>query len=165
MIARYSRPEMARVWSEEHKYETWLRVEIAVADAWGERGEIPPEAVEKIRGAAFDPERIAEYEVEQHHDFNSFLRSVAESLGEESRFVHLGLTSYDAEDTALGLRLVEAAEILEHDTEALLEVLERRAVEFKDTLCMGRSHGVHAEPTTFGLKLAGWVDEMRRNAR
>ncbi len=165
MIARYSRPEMARVWSEEHKYDTWLRVEIAVCEAWAGQGVVPREAVAKIRGASYDLERIARYEEEQHHDFNSFLRSVADSLGEESRFVHLGLTSYDAEDTALSLRLVEAAEILERDIEALQATLEQRAIEFKDTLCMGRTHGVHAEPTTFGLKLAGWVDEMRRNAR
>jgi adenylosuccinate lyase len=164
MIPRYSRPEMARVWSEEHKYDTWLRVEIAACEAWAEQGAIPKDAVEKIRRARYDIERIAQYEAEEHHDFNSFLRSVADSLGEESRFVHLGLTSYDAEDTALSLRLVEASEILERDVRALLEVLERRAVEFKDTLCMGRSHGVHAEPMTFGLKLAGWVAEMRRNA-
>ena len=165
MIPRYSRPEMARVWSDEHKYETWLRVEIAVCEAWGEQGVIPQEAVEKIRRARFDPERIAQYEAEQHHDFNSFLRSVADSLGEESRFVHLGLTSYDAEDTALGLRLTEAAELLERDVAGLSAALEQRAREFKETLCMGRTHGVHAEPTTFGLKLAGWVEEMRRNAR
>ena len=164
MIPRYSRPEMAQVWSEEHKYDNWLRVEIAVCEAWGEQGVVPPEAVEKIRGARYDREDIARYEEEEHHDFNSFLRSVADSLGEESRFVHLGLTSYDAEDTALGLRLMEAAALLEQDIAELLAVLEQRALEFKDTLCMGRSHGVHAEPTTFGLKLAGWVDEMRRNA-
>ncbi len=165
MIPRYSRPEMARVWSEAHKYETWLQVEVAVCEAWAEQGVVPKEAVEKIRGASFDVERIAKYEVEQHHDFNSFLRSVADSLGDESRFVHLGLTSYDAEDTALGLRLAEAAELLERDVERVLEALEQRALEFKDTLCMGRTHGVHAEPTTFGLRLAGWVEEMRRNAR
>ncbi len=165
MIPRYSRPEMARVWSDEHKYETWLQVEVAVCEAWAEQGVVPKEAVEKIRGANFDMERIAKYEVEQHHDFNSFLRSVADSLGEESRFVHLGLTSYDAEDTALGLRLVEAAALLERDVERVLEALEERAREFKNTLCMGRTHGVHAEPTTFGLRLAGWVEEMRRNAR
>ncbi len=164
MIERYTRPEMARVWSDEHKYETWLRVEIAACEAWAEQGAIPQDAIEGIRHAKFDPERIAAYEVEMHHDFNSFLRSVADSLGDESRFVHLGLTSYDAEDTALGLRLVEASDILAREVAALVEVLERRAVEFKDTLCMGRSHGVHAEPTTFGLKLAGWVAEMRRNA-
>jgi adenylosuccinate lyase len=165
MIPRYSRPEMTAVWSDEHKYETWLQVEIAVCEAWGEQGAIPKADLEKIRNASFDSDAIARYEVEMHHDFNSFLRSVADSLGEESRFVHLGLTSYDAEDTALGLRLRQAAEILERDIEALLAVLEKRALEFKDALCMGRSHGVHAEPTTFGLKLAGWVDEMRRNAR
>ncbi|MGB2694639.1 MAG: adenylosuccinate lyase [Dehalococcoidia bacterium] len=165
MIPRYSRPEMARIWSDAHKYETWLRVEIAVCEAWAEQGVIPQEAIAKIRHASFDAKRIAEYEVEQHHDFNSFLRSVADSLGEESRFVHLGLTSYDAEDTALGLRLVEAAGLLERDVAALLDAVEARAREFKDTLCMGRTHGVHAEPTTFGLKLAGWVDELRRNAQ
>jgi adenylosuccinate lyase len=155
---------MARVWSEDHKYDSWLRVEIAVCEAWAEQGEIPADAIEKIRHASYDVDRVAEYEVEMHHDFNSFLRSVADSLGEESRFVHLGLTSYDAEDTALSLRLVESAELLERDVKALLEVIERRAVEHKDTLCMGRSHGVHAEPMTFGLKLAGWVAEMRRSA-
>ncbi len=164
MIPRYSRPEMTRIWSDEHKYEAWLRVEIAACEAWAERGEIPQGAIEKIRRARFDTGRIVEYEAEMHHDFNAFLRSVSDSLGDESRFVHLGLTSYDAEDTALGLRLVEASEVLERDAEALLDVIERRAVEFKDTLCMGRSHGVHAEPMTFGLKLAGWVAEMRRDA-
>src|SRR3990172_6448555 len=136
---------MAGVWSDEHKYETWLQVEVAVCEAWAEQGAIPRAAMEKIRRARFDAERIAQYEVEQHHDFNSFLASVADSLGEESRFVHLGLTSYDAEDTALSLRLVEAAEILERDVTALSAALEQRAVEFKDTLCMGRTHGVHAE--------------------
>ncbi len=165
MIPRYSRPEMARIWSDERKYETWLRVEIAVCEAWAEQGVIPREALETIRSARFDAARVAEYEREMHHDFNAFLRSVADSVGEESRFIHFGLTSYDAEDTALGLRLKEAAELLERDVEALLAALEDRAVEFKDTLCMGRTHGIHAEPTTFGLKLAGWVDEMRRNAR
>jgi adenylosuccinate lyase len=156
---------MAQVWSEEHKFDTWLRVEVAVCEAWAEQGVIPKEAVDKIRRARYDLERVLQYQEEMHHELNSFLRSVADSLGEESRFVHLGLTSYDVQDTALGLLLAEAAEILERDVEALLETLEQRAVEFKDTLCMGRSHGVHAEPTTFGLKLAGWVDEMRRNAR
>jgi adenylosuccinate lyase len=156
---------MAAVWSEQHKYDTWLRVEIAVCGAWAEEGTVPRDAVEKIRSASYVIEDIARYEAEMHHDFNAFLRSVADSLGDESRFVHLGLTSYDAEDTALSLRLVESAALLQSDIAGLLDVLERRAVEFKDTLCMGRSHGVHAEPTTFGLKLAGWVDEMRRNAQ
>ncbi len=165
MIPRYSRPEMAKIWSDQAKYDSWLRVEIAVSEAWAEQGVVPKDAVGKIRGASFDIERIAEYEAKEHHDFNSVLRSVADSLGEESRFVHLGLTSYDAEDTALSLRLVQAAELLERDVADFLAAIEARAVEFKDTLCMGRSHGVHAEPTTFGLKLAGWVDEMRRNTK
>ncbi len=165
MIPRYSRPEMARVWSDEQKFDTWLRVEIAVCEAWGEQGAIPKEAVEKIRHARYDLARVLQYQEEMHHELNSFLRSIADSLGEESRFVHLGLTSYDVQDTALGLILLEAAQVLERDVAALLEVLEQRAIEFKDALCMGRSHGIHAEPTTFGLKLAGWVDEMRRNAR
>ncbi|MCH8161304.1 MAG: adenylosuccinate lyase, partial [Chloroflexi bacterium] len=165
MIPRYSRPEMAKIWSDEAKYDSWLRVEIAVCEAWGAQGVIPKSDVEKIRGASYDIGRIAEYEAEEHHDFNSFLRSVADSLGEESRFVHLGLTSYDAEDTALSLRLVLAAELLERGLAGVLEAVESRAVEFKDTLCMGRSHGVHAEPMTFGLKLAGWVDEIRRNVQ
>ena len=149
MIPRYSRPEMAAVWSDQAKYDAWLQVEIAVCEAWGEQGVIPKDDVEKIRGASYDIDRIAEYEVEQHHDFNSFLSSVADSLGEESRFVHLGLTSYDAEDTALSLRLVRAAELLEKDVSDVLDAIEQRAIEFKDTLCMGRSHGVHSSPRTY----------------
>jgi len=163
MIPRYTRPEMARVWSDQNKLDTWLRVEIAVCEAWAERGVIPKEALEKIRRARYDPERAAEYEREMHHDFNAFLRSVADSLGEESRFVHLGLTSNDVEDTALALCLIEATELLEQDIHALMEALAVRAKEHKHTVCMGRSHGVHAEPTSFGLKLAAWYDEMRRN--
>jgi len=165
MIERYSRPEMARIWSEEGKLDRWLQVEIAVCEAWAEQGTIPKEAVERIRNARYDMADVNRYLVETHHDVTAFLRSVADSLGEESRYVHLGLTSNDVIDTAQGLQIKAAAEILERDVAALLEVLERRAVEFKDTLTMGRTHGVHAEPTTFGLKLAGWVDEMRRNAR
>jgi len=165
VIPRYSRPEMAAVWSDEHKYETWARVEVAVCEAWTERGRIPREAVDASRGARVDPERVAALEREMHHDFNAFLRAMSEAAGEAGRYIHFGLTSYDVEDTALGLRLREAAELLEHDVEALTTVLRERAIEFKDTLCMGRTHGVHAEPTSFGLKLAGWLDEMRRNAR
>src|SRR6266545_7426080 len=152
MIPRYTRAQMVRVWSDENKYDSWLRVEIAVCEAWAERGVIPPGAIEKIRRARYDPERAAEYEREMHHDFNAFLRSVADSLGEESRFVHLGLTSNDIEDTALALRLIEATEILEEDVRALMDALAVRAREHKQTLCMGRTHGVHAEPTSFGLK-------------
>jgi adenylosuccinate lyase len=163
MIPRYTRPQMARVWSDENKYDSWLRVEIAVCEAWAERGAIPPEALEKIRRARYDIEKTAEYEREMHHDFNAFLRSVADSLGEESRFVHLGLTSYDVEDTALALRLIEATELMEQGVGALIDAIAVRAQEHKHTLCMGRSHGVHAEPTSFGLKLAAWYDEMRRH--
>jgi len=163
MIPRYTRPEMARVWSDANKLDTWLRIEIAVCEAWAERGVIPGEAMEKIRRARYDSERAAEYEREMHHDFNAFLRSVADSLGDESRFVHLGLTSNDIEDTALALCLIEATEVLEQDIHGLMEALAVRAKEHKNTVCMGRSHGVHAEPTSFGLKLAAWYDEMRRN--
>jgi adenylosuccinate lyase len=163
MIPRYTRPQMARVWSDENKYDSWLRVEIAVCEAWAERGAIPREAIGKIRRARYDGEKTAEYEREMHHDFNAFLRSVADSLGEESRFVHLGLTSYDVEDTALALRLIEATELIEEGVRGLVEAIAVRAQEQKRTLCMGRSHGVHAEPTSFGLKLAAWYDEMRRH--
>ena len=165
MIERYSRPEMARIWSEQGKFDRWLVVQIAVCEAWADHGTIPREAVEKIRHARYNLDDLNRYIEETHHDVTAFLRSVADSLGEESRFVHLGLTSNDVWDTAQGLQLREAAEILERDLAALLEVLEARAVEFKDTLMMGRTHGVHAEPITFGLKLATWVDETRRNAR
>jgi len=162
MIERYTRPEMARVWSEENKLDKWLQVEIAVCESWTKRGKIPQEAMQKIRGARYDRDKAAEYEREMHHDLNAFLRSVADSLGEESRFVHMGLTSNDVGDTALALRLVEATEILETDLRALTETVATRAREHKDTICMGRSHGVHAEPMSFGLKLAGWYDELRR---
>src|SRR6266540_1652094 len=163
MIPRYARPAMARVWSDASKLDSWLKVEVAVCEAWAERGVIPTEAMERIRRARYDPERAADYEREMHHDFNAFLRSVADSLREESRFVHLGLTSNDVEDTALALRLIEATEILEEDVRALMDALAVRAREHKETLCMGRTHGVHAEPTSFGLKLAAWYDEMRRH--
>jgi adenylosuccinate lyase len=155
---------MAAVWSEENKLEKWLQVEIAVCEAWAQRNVIPPAAIEKIRRARYDAGRWRQYEREMHHDFNAFVRSVADSLGEESRFVHLGLTSYDVEDTALALRLIEATEILEQGVHTLMEAIAVRAREHKQTLTMGRSHGVHAEPTSFGLKLAGWWDEMRRQS-
>ena len=133
MIPRYSRSEMAQVWSEEHKFDTWLRVEIAVCEAWNEQGAIPQKAVEKIRRARYDLTRVLQYQEEMHHELNSFLRSVADSLGEESRFVHLGLTSYDVQDTALGLILLEAAELLERDVSALAEALEQRALRSRLT--------------------------------
>ena len=164
MIERYSRPKMKKVWSEESKFDKWLQVEIAVCEAWAELGTIPEDAIPKIKKARFDLKRIDEILKETHHDMTAFLGSVAESLGEESRFVHLGLTSSDIIDTALSLQLVAAADLLAQDIAELIAVLGKRALEHKHTIMMGRTHGVHAEPTTFGLKLALWVEEMKRNA-
>ena len=155
---------MSRVWSEENKFASWLKVEIAAVQAWADMGAVPRDAADKIaRNASFRVEDIDRYEREMHHDMNAFLRSVADSLGEESRWVHLGLTSYDTEDPATALRMVEAADILLDDLDKLAAAIAARAIEFKDTICMGRSHGMHAEPITFGLKLLNWLDEVRRN--
>lgn len=163
MIDRYARPRMKAVWSEENKYRMWLKVELAVCQAWAEEGVIPKEDLEKIlRNARFDPERIAHHFRRTRHDMTAFLRAVAEGLGPESRWIHLGLTSSDVMDTALALQIREAGQILDQDLEALEQALRERALEFKDTLTVGRTHGVHAEPTTFGLKLAGWWAEVRR---
>jgi len=163
MIERYSRPDMKRVWSEENKYNKWLDVEIAVCDAWAEQGVIPRNAISKIKLAKCNLKRMEEILAETRHDMTAFLGSVSESLGEESRFIHLGLTSSDVMDTATSLQLVEAVNILIKDVKDLTAVLAQRAIEHKYTLITGRTHGVHAEPTTFGLKLALWVEEMRRN--
>ena len=162
MIERYSRPAMAAIWTDEGKLDRWLAVEIAVVDAWAEAGRLPVADAEKVRKARYNIADVARYQAETHHDVTAFLKSVADSLGDEGRWVHLGLTSQDVWDTATALQLRDSATLLEEDLHALREVLERRAVEFKDTLCIGRTHGVHAEPTTFGLKLAGWVAEVRR---
>ena len=164
MIERYSRPEMKKVWSEENKFDKWLQVEIAACEAWAELGQIPAELMPKIRKAGYKLERIAEILQVTHHDVTAFLGAVSETLGEESRFIHLGLTSSDVMDTALSLQIKEAAAILARDVDQLIDVLEDRAVEHKMTLMIGRTHGVHAEPMTFGLKLALWAQEMRRNA-
>ena len=162
MIERYALPEMTAIWSEQNKLDKWLAVEIAVCEAWAELGEIPPEAVERIRRARYDEQRIAEIFEKTHHDMTAFTRSLSESLGEERRFVHLGLTSSDVIDTGLSLQMLEAAGLLAQDLEALEAAVSRQAVEHRRTLMMGRTHGVHAEPITFGLKLALWVDEIRR---
>ena len=164
MIERYSRPRMKRVWSEENKFDQWLKVEIAVCEAWAELGEIPQEAISGIRKANYNLERIGAFLEVTRHDMTAFLNSVAESLGEESRFIHLGLTSSDVWDTALGLQMGEAADILAEGVAELISVLKDRAVEHKHTMMMGRTHGVHAEPTTLGLKMALWTEEMKRNA-
>ena len=163
MIERYSRPQMKKVWSDETKFDKWLKVEIAVCEAWAEQGVIPKKAIPKIRKACCDLKRMDEILRETHHDVTAFLKSVSEGLGNESRFIHLGLTSSDVIDTALALQLVEAADILTKDMAELTAVIKQRALEHKHTIIMGRTHGVHAEPTTFGLKLALWVEEMKRN--
>ena len=165
MIERYSRPQMKKIWSDENKFDQWLKVEMAVCEGWAELGEIPREALPGIRKAKYNLGRIAECLKVTHHDMTAFLSSVAESLGEESRFIHLGLTSSDVMDTALGLQLTQAADILAKDVAELILVLEHKAVEHKYTIMMGRTHGVHAEPTTFGLKMALWTEEMKRNAQ
>jgi len=154
---------MKKIWSDENKFDQWLNVEIAVCEAWAELGKIPPEAMPRIKKASYNLDRIAEFLEVTHHDMTAFLNSVAESLGEESRFVHLGLTSSDIMDTALSLQLKEAADILEQDITELIAALENKAIEHKNTIMMGRTHGVHAEPITFGLKLALWTEEMKRN--
>ena len=162
MIERYSRPAMAAIWTDEGKLDRWLAVEIAVVDAWAEAGRLPIADAEKVRKARYNIADVAKYQAETHHDVTAFLQSVADSLGEEGRWVHLGLTSQDVWDTATALQLRDSATLLEDGLHTLREVLEQRAIEFKDTMCIGRTHGVHAEPTTFGLKLAGWVSEIRR---
>jgi adenylosuccinate lyase len=156
---------MKKIWSEENKFDQWLKVEIAVCEAWAELGEIPRKDIVRIREASYNLNRIAGFLKVTHHDVTAFLNSVAESLGAESRFVHLGLTSSDVMDTALGLQLTQAADILAEDIGDLISVLESKAIEYKYTLMMGRTHGVHAEPTTFGLKMALWTQEMKRNAQ
>ncbi len=162
MIERYTRPEMGAIWSDAGKFDRWLAVEVAVVDAWAEAGRVPAADADKVRRARYNLDDLNRYQAETHHDVTAFLRSVADSLGDEGRWVHLGLTSSDVWDTATALQLRDAASIIESGLAELRGVLERRAVEFKDTLTIGRSHGVHAEPTTFGLKLAGWVAEVRR---
>ena len=165
MIERYSQPEMKRVWSDENKFTKWLEVEIAVCEAWSELGVIPKEAVPKIKLARCNLKRMEEILKETHHDITAFLGAVAESLGDESRFIHLGLTSSDVIDTALSLQLVEATDILNQDIKELISVLAEKAIEHKYTVMVGRTHGIHAEPTSFGLKLALWIEEMKRNRR
>ncbi|GIO07877.1 adenylosuccinate lyase [Brevibacillus reuszeri] len=164
MIERYSRPEMRAIWTEENKFKAWLEVEILACEAWSKLGVIPEEDVKKLwEGASFDINRIYEIEEETRHDVVAFTRAVSETLDEEKKWVHYGLTSTDVVDTALSYLLRQANEILEKDIEDFITILADKAREHKDTVCMGRTHGVHAEPTTFGLKLALWHEEMKRN--
>ena len=164
MIDRYTLPEMGALWSEQNKFQKWLDVEIAVCEVHAENGIIPREALAEIKARAkFSVERINEIEKTTNHDVIAFTTNLAESIGEASRFVHYGLTSSDVVDTANALLLRDAADILLKKVDALIDVLKRRAIEFKNTPQVGRTHGIHAEPTSFGLTFALWFDEMRRN--
>ena len=163
MIDRYSRQEMKKVWSEENKYDKWLAVELAVCEAWHERGTIPAASMPAIRKATYSIPRIDEAFAKTKHDVTAFLTSVQESVGPDSRYIHLGLTSNDIIDNAQMLQLMDASDLLMKDMQVLTEVLRSRAIEHKHTVIMGRTHGVHAEPTTFGMKILVWVEEMGRN--
>ena len=163
MIPRYSHPEMAAVWSEDNKLATWLQVELAVCEAWAELDVVPPEAIAEIRGARLDKRRMEALLEEIHHDVTAFVRAVAESVGESGRFIHFGLTSSDVVDTALALQTIQAIDILERDLARLEAVVSELAVRHKYTPQIGRRHGIHAEPTTFGHRLAVWVAQVRRN--
>ena len=164
MIPRYTREKMARIWSDRRKFALWLEVEIAVCEAMAELDMIPKEAVSEIKSkAAFDVERISEIEKETKHDVIAFLTNLEENIGPASRYLHLGLTSSDILDTSFALQLKEALSIIIEDLEGLMEVVKKRAFEHKYTPMIGRSHGVHAEPITFGLKLANWYAELERD--
>ena len=164
MISRYTRPEMAAIWTDEKKFECWLAVELAADEAWAKLGHIPAEDVEKLKqNAKFDVDRIQEIEAVTHHDVIAFTRNVSESLGEEKKWVHYGLTSTDVVDTAYGYQLKQANDIIRKDLKDFTQIVADKAREHKNTVMMGRTHGVHAEPTTFGAKLARWYSEMKRN--
>ncbi|MBR1859757.1 MAG: adenylosuccinate lyase [Selenomonadaceae bacterium] len=164
MIERYTLPEMGAIWSLQNEWQTILNVELAACDAMAELGEIPVEAAKNIRNkAAFNIDRIKEIESVTHHDIIAFLTNVAENVGEDSKYVHKGLTSSDVKDTAICLMMKQSADIIIDDLNKFRDVLRRRAVEFKHTPCIGRTHGIHAEPMTFGLKLLLWSDEIERD--
>ncbi|MGF1570892.1 MAG: adenylosuccinate lyase [Nodosilinea sp.] len=164
MIERYTLPEMGDLWTDDYKFKTWLRVEIAVCEAQAERGYIPPEAVAEIKAKAkFDPQRILEIEAEVRHDVIAFLTNLNEHVGEVGRYIHLGMTSSDMLDTALSLQLVDSLQVIMIHVENLIQAIRYKAQEHRDTVMIGRSHGIHAEPITFGFKLAGWLAEMLRH--
>ncbi|HVL82272.1 MAG TPA: lyase family protein, partial [Actinomycetota bacterium] len=151
MIPRYTRPEMGRLWSDDARYHRWLEVEIAALAAWEEHGSVPAGTAEAVRERArVDPQRIAEIELRTNHDVAAFVDGVAETCGDAGRWVHFGLTSYDVVDTAQGIALRESCDLLADGLTRLVRALKDRALEHRDTLCMGRTHGIHAEPTTFG---------------
>ncbi|MEW6374637.1 MAG: adenylosuccinate lyase [Thermodesulfobacteriota bacterium] len=164
MIPRYTRPEMGRIWTEQRKFETWLEIELLACEALSQLGMIPGDAVKEIREkAAFNVDRVNEIEKVTKHDVIAFLTNVGESIGPLSKYLHYGLTSSDILDTSLALLLKEASELILQDLQRLLRVLKKKAFQYKETLMIGRSHGVHAEPITFGLKMTLWYDEMKRN--
>jgi len=166
VIERYTLPEMGRVWSEENKLANWLKIEVLACEAWAKLGRIPEEAVENIKAkAAFDIRRVREIEAEVRHDVIAFLTNVAEYVGEDSKYIHLGLTSSDILDTGLALQMRRAVDLILEKVEGLINVIGRQAKKHKYTPMMGRTHGVHAEPITFGLKMALWYTEMERNRR
>lgn len=164
MIERYTRKEMKNIWSEQNKYEAWLKVELLACEAWAELGVIPKEDIRVLReNASFDMKRITEIEAETRHDVVAFTRAVSETLGDERKWIHYGLTSTDVVDTALSYLIKQANAIIRKDLHRLLNVLKEKAIKHKYTVMIGRTHGVHAEPTTFGLKIALWYEEMKRN--
>src|SRR6476661_8146832 len=164
MIDRYTRNEIGAVWEPQRKFDSWLAVELAATDAWAEEGVVPREAAEACRrSASFTVEAVEERERTTNHDVAAFVDVVAASVGEEGRWIHYGLTSSDVLDTALGLQLRQAGEVVLASARAYRDALIDRALEHRDTLCVGRTHGVHAEPTTFGLRLAGFAFEADRN--
>ncbi len=163
MIERYTRPRMGAVWSERSKYDLWLQVELAACEAWTEQGAIPLSDMEKLRPATYNYERLEEILVVHRHEMTAFLQSITENIGPEGRWLHLGLTTSDVWDTATSLQILGAIHLLDEEIDALMEAIKSRALEHKETLMIGRTHGIHAEPVTFGLKLAVWYDEMRRN--
>ncbi len=166
MIERYTREQMGRIWTLENKFQKWLEVEIAACDAWAYLGVIPQDAVDKIKAnATFTVERILEIEEQTRHDVIAFTRCVAESLGDESKYVHYGLTSSDVVDTAMAMLMVEAGDMIIKGIKDNIDTLKVKANEYKYTIMMGRTHGVHAEPTTLGLKFALWYQEMERNLK
>jgi len=164
LIPRYTRPEMGRIWSDENRFRTWLAVEVAATETLAEAGMVPKSAAKAIRERAdFRVERIHEIEAEVRHDVIAFTTAVAEIVGADARWFHYGLTSNDVVDTAQALLIKQASALIAQDLDRLAEVLERRAWEFKDTPMVGRTHGIHAEPITFGFKLANWYSETQRN--
>ena len=164
MIERYTLPEMGKIWTEDFKFSSWLRIEILACEARCEMGDIPKKDLEFIKQKAkFDSKRVLEIEETTKHDVIAFLTNVAEYVGEEARHIHYGMTSSDILDTSLSLQMKSAGEILLSKLNELKSVLKKRALEFKYTVCVGRSHGIHAEPTTMGLKFALWFEECKRN--